>query len=316
MPAFPRCLLRPRWLFAACVLLGSTALIHGLQLDARALFWLQEGSLSEEGREASIWLPGYTAVVQARSLAGLEGDETSGLSFNPVTGTLFTVTGKHPLLVELSLEGEVLRRIELIGFANPEGVEVMGDGRISIIDERRRQLTTFVLPDGAERIDASDLPRFDLGLDETGNKGFEGIAWDGRHQRLLLAHERNPLGLFSLPFPTADGAAGLMTALPAGSLFIRDLSSLAVDPRTGHTLLLSDESRLLLEVDEQGEPVSFISLIGGLNGLDQAIRQAEGVAMDGAGNIYVVGEPNLFYVFSKTPSVTAIPLLKVAPPAQ
>ena len=316
MPAFPGLLLRPRGWLALAALLGAAVLIHYLHWDDRGWFWLQEGRQSQAQRDASIWLPGYSAVLQAKPLAGLEDDETSGLSFNPVTGTLFTVTGKHPLLVELSLEGDVLRRIELVGFADPEGVEVMGDGRISIIDERRRQLTTFVLPDKVERLDARDLPRFDLGFAESGNKGFEGIAWDGRHQRLLLARERSPMGLFSLPFPDA-GEAGVLTAMPGTPPFVRDMSSLAVDPRTGHTLVLSDESRLLLELDEQGEPVSFISLIGGLNGLERAIKQAEGVAMDNAGNIYVVGEPNLFYVFHKdAPQSTAVPLLKVMPPVE
>ncbi len=35
---------------------------------------------------------------------------------------------------------------------------------------------------------------------------------------------------------------------------MRDLSSLAIDPRSGHLLLLSDESRLLLELDLDGQP--------------------------------------------------------------
>ena len=65
--------------------------------------------------------------------------------------------------------------------------------------------------------------------------------------------------------------------------------------------MLSDESRLLLEVDEQGEPVSFISLSRGMNGLRGGIEQAEGVTMDTAGNIYIVSEPNLFYVLRKEP---------------
>ncbi|MNR14340.1 hypothetical protein D3C85_1308120 [compost metagenome] len=63
--------------------------------------------------------------------------------------------------------------------------------------------------------------------------------------------------------------------------------------------MLSAQSNLLLELDDQGEPVSFISLLGGMNGLDRRIPRAEGVAMDESGDIYVVSEPNLFYVFRK-----------------
>ncbi|WP_137819256.1 SdiA-regulated domain-containing protein [Pseudomonas sp. 2FG] len=302
MPALLSRFLRPHWLALTAALFAGAALIDYLHWDARAYFWLKEQHLSKGERDASVWLPGYSAVLQAKLLEGLEDDETSGLTYNPLSGTLFTVTGKHPLLVELSRQGEVLRRIELLGFSNPEGVEVLGDGRLAIIDERTRQLTAFALSDVAESIDARDLESFDLGFADAGNKGFEGIAWDERHQRLLLAKERSPLGLFSLPFPGEEGGAGVMQSMPAGHLFVRDLSSLTVDPRTGHTLVLSDESRLLLELDEQGEPLSFISLIGGLNGLEHGIQQAEGVAMDEAGDIYVVGEPNLFYVFRKDPT--------------
>ncbi len=77
------------------------------------------------------------------------------------------------------------------------------------------------------------------------------------------------------------------------------MSSLAIDPRTGHMLVLSDESRLLVELDENGETVSYISLVRGFNGLKKSINQAEGVAIDEHGTIYLVSEPNLFYVFKK-----------------
>lgn len=107
------------------------------------------------------------------------------------------------------------------------------------------------------------------------------------------------MGLFSLPFPGDDGAAGVMQPFGDGNLGMRDISSLSIDARTGHALVLSDESRMLLEIDRAGRPVSFLSLLGGLNGLDSGIQQAEGVAMDEQGNIYIVAEPNLFYVFSK-----------------
>lgn len=289
-----------RWsLPLSLLLVAGLALVSYRHWDDRVLFWLKQLGMSAAEREANIWLPGYRAVIQARPLLGLEDDEASGLAYSPVSGTLFMVTGKWPRLIEISTEGDVLRQVELVGFANPEAVEVLGDGRIAIVDERARTLSAFHLPAKVTRIEVGSLQQIDLGFAGAGNKGFEGLAWDGRHNRLLLAKERSPMGLFGLPFPGEDGATGAMEPVDVGHLFVRDMSSLAVDARTGHTLVLSDESRLLLELDERGEPVSFISLIGGFNGLEAPIRQAEGVAIDEQGTVYMVGEPNLFYVFRK-----------------
>ncbi|WP_439860171.1 SdiA-regulated domain-containing protein [Pseudomonas sp. MBLB4136] len=299
MPVLPSPLLRPRRLALLSLLLLLALALDYLQWHKRAYFWIKEQGFSLVERQASIWLPDYRAVLRGKPLAGLEDDETSGLTYHPGRDTLFTVTGKHPQLVELSLDGEVLRRIRLEGFADPEGVELVADGRLAIIDERRHTLTSFHLADDAQSIDARNYPAFDLGFADAGNKGFEGIAWDSRRQRVLLGKERGPMGLFSLPFPGEDGAPGTLQPLPMGNLFVRDISSLTHDVRTGHSLVLSDESRLLLELDEDGEPVSFISLAGGRNGLLEGIEQAEGVTMDADGNIYIVGEPNLLYVFKR-----------------
>nr|WP_298108407.1 SdiA-regulated domain-containing protein [uncultured Pseudomonas sp.] len=289
-----------RWSASAFACLGLFALVgHYLHWDDHAYFWFKQRGQSLSVQQASIWLPGYRAIVQGKTLPGLERGETSGLTYNPYSNTLFTVTGRESQLVELSLDGEILRRIQLLGFSNPEGVEVVAGGRLAIIDERQRKLTLFGLDADTTRIDARHYQPIDLGGNDTGNKGFEGIAWDANQQRLLLGKERGPLGLFSLPFPGEDGATGALQPMPSGHLFIRDISSLSFDARTGHALVLSDESRLLLEVDAQGEPVSFISLIGGLNGLTRSIEQAEGVTMDAAGDIYIVSEPNLFYRLRK-----------------
>ena len=82
-------------------------------------------------------------------------------------------------------------------------------------------------------------------------------------------------------------------------LFVRDLSSLDFDAATGHMLALSDESRLVIELNAEGKPVSTLSLLRGMHGLKRSVPQAEGVAMDDRGVLYLVSEPNLFYVFSK-----------------
>lgn len=295
-----------RWLSIAAGLGLLVAALDYLHWDDRLLFLWQERSTSAEQQAQSIWLPNYQAVIQAKPLAGLADAQTSGLSWSPLSNTLFTVTGRVPKLVELSLDGEVLREVELRGFSDPEGVEVLSDGRIAIIDERRAQLTAFYLPLDAQFIDGDSLASIDLGRSRASNKGFEGVAWDARNQRMLLAKERSPFGLFSLPFPTvaqdAEAPVAELLELPSTQIFMRDFSSLAVDQRTGHVLVLSDESRMLLELDEQGQPVSFISLAMGFNGLTRSIKQAEGVAMDAHGTIYIVSEPNLFYVFKQQDS--------------
>lgn len=267
------------------------------------LYWQEQGTDAQQ-RSASIWLPDYELALET-TLAGLEEDETSGLTWNALSGTLWTVTGKNPQLVELTPGGVVLRRVQLTGFADPEAVEALGDGRMAIVDERRRLVAVFHLEDDVETLDLDDLASYDLGFAEAGNKGFEGLAWNPRTQRLMLGKERDPQGLLELrlPMPEEGIAAGALEVLPSHPLLVRDISSLAIDPKTGHALMLSDESRLLVELDLQRKPRSFISLFGGLNGLVDGIEQAEGVAMDAEGNIYVVGEPNRFYVFSRRPVV-------------
>jgi len=294
-----------RLTLALVVALACTAaLTRYLHWDDRAMLWFQEQNLPAAERAASIWLPGYKASIEGKELAGLEEDETSDLTYNPITGTLFTVTGKLPMLVELSRSGEVLRRIVLKGFSNPEGVAVLENGNIAVTDERRRNLSIFELTPLTRELDLADGKPFDLGFPDAGNKGFEGIAWDPAQQRLLLGKERNPTAMYSLD---SDGQSllGEMLPLPSYGLGMRNLSALSVDPRTGHILALSAQSHLLLELDERGEPVSFISLIGGQSGLESRIPRAEGVAMDEDGTIYMVSEPNLFYVFRKDEPFTA-----------
>lgn len=291
------------WLLFVAIIAVGVGLLRYFHWDERLWFLWQEHNTSAQQQADSVWLPGYRALIQAKPLEGLEEAETSGLSWSPLSNTLFTVTGKIPKLVELSLDGEVLRVVELRGFSDPEGVEVLSDGRIAIIDERRAQMKTFYLPLDAEFIDGDALQPINLGFINAGNKGFEGIAWDARNQRMLLAKERSPFGLFSLPFPEAAEDDSSITQslqeLSSSQIFMRDFSSLTIDQRTGHLLVLSDESRMLLELDELGNPVSFISLAVGFNGLVRSIKQAEGVAMDGQGTIYIVSEPNLFYVFKQ-----------------
>ncbi|MHC3825146.1 MULTISPECIES: SdiA-regulated domain-containing protein [unclassified Pseudomonas] len=284
------------WLLLVLAVVYGVA--HIMHWDDRGLLWLRERLETQAEQKASIWLPDYRAVIDGKLLPGMEKDEASDLSYNPQTKTLFSVMGKNPFLVELTLQGDVLRKMPLVGWSNPEGVTVMENGLMAIVDEREHLLTIVKVDANTRELNIADFPKYDLGPSKNQNKAFEAITWDPRNQQLLLGEERPP-ALFTWKSDGSQILKGDKQKLANDELDIRNLSALAIDPRTGHTLVLSADSHLLLELDEKGEQVSFMTLLGGFNGLKDTIPRAEGVTMDDAGTLYMVSEPNLFYRFEK-----------------
>nr|WP_314571413.1 SdiA-regulated domain-containing protein [uncultured Pseudomonas sp.] len=288
-----------RWyLWTLLVMLSGYIVAVVLHWDDRAELWVQEWTQNSAQRKASIWLPDYKAVIDGKHLPGMEGDEASDITYHSGTRTLFAVMGKNPYLTELSLQGDVLRKMPLNGWKNPEAVTALPDGRLAIIDERQHQLTVVKVDADTRELNIADFASFDLGPSTDQNKAFEGLAWDPRNQRLLLGEERPP-ALFSLKLGSDGQPIGEKQRLDASDLDMRNLSALAVDPRTGHRLLLSADSHLLMEYDEAGKQWSFMTLLGGMNGLKDTIPRAEGVTIDDEGTLYLVSEPNLFYVLRK-----------------
>lgn len=284
------------WLLLA--LAAAYALAFAMHWDDRGVLWVLERFESKAEQKESIWLPDYHVVIDAKPLKGMEKDEASDLSYNPQSKTLFSVMGKNPFLVELSLQGEVLRKMPLVGWSNPEGLTVMENGLMAIVDERQHMLSIVKVDANTRELNIADFPKYDLGPSKDQNKAFEAITWDVRNQQLLLGEERPP-ALFSWKSDGSQTLKGDKQKLTSDELDIRNLSALEIDPRTGHTLLLSADSHLLLELDEKGGQVSFMTLLGGFNGLKDTIPRAEGVTMDEAGTLYIVSEPNLFYRFEK-----------------
>ena len=288
-----------RW-YSWLLLVAAAAygLAFAMHWDDRGVLWVLERFESPAERQESIWLPDYRAVIDAKVLPGMEKDEASDLAYDPQSKTLFSVMGNKPFLVELTLQGDVLRKMPLVGWSNPEGVTVMGNGLLAIVDERKHLLSIIKVDANTRELNIADFPKYDLGPSKDQNKAFEAIVWDSRNQQMLLGEERPPV-LFTWKSNDGKTLTGDKQKLTSDELDIRNLSALAIDPRTGHTLVLSADSHLLLELDEKGEQVSFMTLLGGFNGLKNTIPRAEGVTMDDAGTLYLVSEPNLFYRFEK-----------------
>ncbi|BAP42669.1 SdiA-regulated protein [Pseudomonas sp. StFLB209] len=295
--AAPRCFWS-RWYSGVLLALAiAYGVAYAMHWDDRAVLLVQEALQSKDERNASVWLPDYKVTIDAKVLPGMADDEASDLAYNPVTRTLFAVMGKNPFLVELSLKGDVLRKIPMEGWSNPEGLTVLSNGLVAITDERQQLLSIIKVDADTTRLRLVDAVKYDLGHTEKKNKGFEGVIWDAKRQQLLLGQER-PAAMFSWKSDGSTLLAGEKQRLEPYDLDVRNLSALSVDPRTGHVLVLSADSHLLLELDEQGRQVSFMSLLGGVNGLKDTIPRAEGVAIDEQGTVYMVSEPNLFYSFS------------------
>jgi uncharacterized protein YjiK len=251
----------------------------------------------------AIGLGDYRVVIDAQPIAGLDTD-ASALSYDPDRKSLFTVTNKNAQMVELSLDGRTLRRIPLTGFGDSEAVEYISPGVYVISDERRQRLIKVQINDDTLALDAKDAEQLVLGIGSGNNDGYEGLAYDTKGQRLFVAKERRPMQIIEVRgFPyssvqTANVEVSSDASRNAG-LFVRDISSLQFDERSGHLLALSDESRQIVELDIKGRAVGNVSLAQGSMGLVKTVPQAEGIAMDEAGTLYLVSEPNLFYVFKK-----------------
>ena len=303
-----RRLLKPRVLLPA-VLLPLLVLLalagQEWRLFERAWFSVQEWRHAAEWQGRSLWLPDYRVTVEAQVIDGLS-DDVSALTYDPDRRSLFTVTNQRAELIELSLAGKILRRMPLTGFGDAEAVEYISPGIYVISDERAQRLFKVHVDENTRWLDAADSEQLSLGLGLNGNKGFEGLAYDSQGQRLFVAKERDPLRILEITgFPGNEQRLNLQVTDDQRRdrrLFVRDLSSLQFDERSGHLLALSDESRLVIELDLAGRPISTLSLLRGMHGLKRSVPQAEGLAMDEQGTLYLVSEPNLFYVFAKPTS--------------
>ena len=267
--------------------------------------WFDWQVFWQDGDAQALGLKDYRVVIEAQAIEGLE-DNVSALTYDPDRKTLFTVTNKDSELVELSLEGHILRRIPLTGFGDAEAVEYISPGIYVISDEHSQRLIKVHLDDNTRFLDAKDAEQLTLGIDAGGNNGYEGLAYDNKGKRLFVAKERRPVQILEIrgfPDQTPDALNNLEIITRKqrdAALFVRDLSSLQFDERSGHLLALSDESRQILELDTEGNPVSNASLSKGSLGLGKNVPQAEGLAMGEDGALYLVSEPNLFYVFKKS----------------
>ena len=286
-------------IFCILSLAAISTFLHLTGLDDRifrAVISLKHKNTS--GRQA-IWLNDYI-LGKNQSISCLE-DELSGITYSSHTKTLFIVTDNPPKIYNIDKSGRCLREISLIGFDDTEGIVHLGGKMFAIVEEDEHRINLFEISDTTTTIDRAEvINSLQIDMKKQDTKGFEGIAYDEVKQRIYLVNEKRPKQLIAI-----DGFVNkcekmrikIDHRLLPRYLFMDDLSGLHFDNKSRHLLFLSHESNLVAEGSLDGEVISYMELKKGYTGLKDDVLKAEGITMDNDGNIYIVGEPNLFYQY-------------------
>lgn len=244
-------------------------------------------------KPSALALSSYKAVIQQKTVAGVKSN-LSGLTYSAEDRMLFAVINNPPELVWLTTEGQLIGRMPLQGIHDPESIAWSGGNQFQIGSEK----------DGAVYKTQVDIQRGTMqiismvkleGYDKAKNKGLEGTAWDAKNERLYAAKERKPIMIKEVEM----SKNGITRALPSAiTASVSDVSGLEYHAPTDSLLVLSDESKMILEVSSEWRVRDRLFLTAEWSGLRDDIPQPEGIAMDNENNLYIVSEPNLFYKFS------------------
>jgi len=300
------------WRWLALVAVGSLFIWY-FKVLALGYYWLSSSINAAQWEGSSLWLPGYRVAVEGQPIQGLSRN-TSGLTFNSETGTLFTVINRPPQIAELTTDGRLLRTIELEGAKDPEGITYVRGDTYVISDEDSHSMYWVKIQPETTHVSIAGQSSLGINIDSVHNSSFEGVSWDSEQDRLFVVKEKLPLRVLVIRgLDVFNESTGFNIDISewksssAASLFMSDLSSLTLHEPTGHLLLLSDESALVVEYAPDGQPIGMLPLWRGFNGLQRKVPQPEGLAVGPDNAIYVLSEPNLFYRFERTRSPPAGP---------
>lgn len=221
--------------------------------------------------------------------------DASALAVHAETGHLWTITDDKIRLVEFTNRGEFVREVKLSGFDDAEGLSYVDGNRFLIAEEARMRITLVDVPPGATKLKA-DGPSIHIEVKSKKNKGLEGVSYDPATDTLFTVREGKPPGVFRV-HPVRDRERCETEEWSLDLAGLDDLSDTFFDPAVGWLWLLSHESQVAAAFDPQGERVMEVVLKKGHHGLLEDIEQAEGIARDQQGMLYICSEPNHVYRF-------------------
>ncbi|MBT9456315.1 MAG: SdiA-regulated domain-containing protein [Burkholderiaceae bacterium] len=251
--------------------------------------------------QTSINLANYKLSANiALDTLGEMGLEASAVTYARDRGTLFFVGDEGLGVVEISRTGQTLGSMRFSNWPtassnnDAEGLTYLGNGQLVVAEERLQDAYRFnYVAGGSVALKDADFVSI---AGTVGNIGTEGISYDPRNGTFVSVKQDNPQAVLAggLTFAKAGGVS-TMTALfnadaKLGLNSLSDVQTLSpIDALAGsaaadNLLILSLDSKKLVEINRKGDVLSSFDLTGVTN---QAI---EGVTVDEKGVIYLVAE--------------------------
>ncbi|HHT9117551.1 MAG TPA: SdiA-regulated domain-containing protein [Candidatus Hypogeohydataceae bacterium YC38] len=205
--------------------------------------------------------------------------EPSGLTYDPLHDTLWTVQDGGGIVYEITKKGEVSGSIDLSS-NDLEGIAYRPDTQTFLLaEERKREIVEI---DRKGKVLKTIKVPISYHLWNM-NYGIEGVSLDPKSGNIFVVNEKKPKMVMELK---EDGTV-------LNSFEVKDaddLSDIYYDATTGNLLVLSHESRKVMEFTRKGKLVSSFSI---------EASKAEGITRDASGFLYIICEKGQkLYIYS------------------